>query len=165
MYDKSYRDNARVMVDDESLVQNWFTRMKPFIDHYYNTWVARRQERGEIVHGQEMRGLNERLRFCRYGPGGIFKAHRDASALLPQRRLESHLTVMAYLNDVDPSEGGSTRFYSTPEGKSKKDYFVAAEVQPTVGSVVIFPHHYLHDGDRFIGTCKYILRSDVMFET
>ena len=159
LYRKSYRNNGRIMVDDEELTSALYSRMQPFINRYVFDWAETRKI-GLGLDGDvgPMRGLNERLRICKYNPGGLFQKHRDAIANI--RGLRSRFTVMLYLNDVSPENGGSTRFYATAiDGDT-----VAAKIQPVAGMVVIFPHDYLHDGEELFGGLKYIMRSDVMFD-
>ena len=60
---------------------------------------------------------------------------------------------MLYLNGG--FEGGNTRFIGGGG--------VEHEVSPKPGSVLVFTHDILHDGERLASGVKYIMRSDVMY--
>lgn len=96
-------------------------------------------------------GLNERLRFLRYGEGQYFKPHRDGSYKREGER--SLMTVMVYLNTCG---GGRTTFHD-PEGG------LVAAVEPRPGRVLIFDHPLLHSGETVSGGVKVCMRTDVMF--
>lgn len=161
LYSPLYRNNDRVMVDEQELCQEWFRRMEPFVRGF-----AERQAKVLSSAGfmndegfGVLQGLNSRLRFCKYGPGGVFKKHRDGHAHDPAANTHSSFTVMAYLNNVPAEDGGATRFYDS----SKKDASHTFSVQPEEGLVVIFMHNILHDGELCSAPLKYLLRSDLMF--
>jgi prolyl 4-hydroxylase len=92
-------------------------------------------------------GLNERLRFYRYGPGQRFAAHTDGCVRRANGE-ESLLTFMVYLNDG--VEGGETRFENVV-------------VAPATGLALVFDHYLLHEGSMVTAGLKYVLRSDVMY--
>lgn len=92
-------------------------------------------------------GLNERLRFYRYGPGEHFAPHQDGYFWRDNGE-RSLLTFMIYLNDN--FLGGETRFGELT-------------VVPKRGSALIFDHLLLHEGAVVTSGRKYVLRSDVMF--
>lgn len=81
----------------------------------------------------------------KYTPGCYFKPHID-DTLKPCRRM---VAVIIYLNDVDPSDGGSTRFYN------------GREVTPEAGKLLFFPSTwtYLHQGTELKKGVKYIITS------
>lgn len=92
-------------------------------------------------------GLNERLRWYRYGVGQRFSVHTDFSHM--KNELErSLLTLIVFLND--DFQGGGTRFET-------------ATVTPRAGQALVFPHELLHEGLPVTRGVKTILRSDVMF--
>ena len=82
--------------------------------------------------------MNSRMRICRYPRGGVFEKHVDGQVFLPSMDLISHLTVMAYLNDIPESDGGATRFFNSSLIPLVDDK-VMAKVQPEKGLCVIFP--------------------------
>lgn len=85
-------------------------------------------------------------------------------------RFRSLKTFMIYLND--DYEAGETNFsdehdmyldkdrgiYCSPEER------VFARFKATTGDCLVFDHKLLHEGQQVLGACKYIMRTDVMFE-
>jgi hypothetical protein len=55
------RNNDRCMIDDVDLAKKIFERIKSYLPNVWKT--------------HQLVGLNERLRFLRYGPGQAFKQH------------------------------------------------------------------------------------------
>ncbi len=107
-------------------------------------------------------GLNERMRFLRYGPGHFFAPHQDLRYVRgpecgPKAGEMSYVTVQLYLNDK--FKGGVTRFLS---GKDGKRHF---NVTPKRGSVLIFDHDLVHEGSMVTDGIKYSVRTDIMFTT
>jgi predicted 2-oxoglutarate/Fe(II)-dependent dioxygenase YbiX len=82
-------------------------------------------------------GLNERLRFLRYDAGTFFTPHEDDSFVRDHER--SFMTMMLYLNEG--FDGGSTRFLSEEEPHKKYD------VIPRTGSILLFQHDCIHEGE------------------
>lgn len=144
IYDESYRNNLRVMVDDKGLTDTWYNRMENSFHFMSEFWDT-----------NEFICMNSRLRICKYNRNGIFAAHYDTHVF--HDGLRSIYTVMAYLNDVPDGQGGATRFFSEIEPSSLPIY-----VKPKKGSVVIFNHNIAHDGEELRGDEKYIMRSDIM---
>tara|TARA_B110000240_G_scaffold183480_1_gene217228 strand:+ start:340 stop:978 length:639 start_codon:yes stop_codon:yes gene_type:complete len=75
--------------------------------------------------------------------GGIFNWHSDYTPDSQDRRL----AIIAYLNDIDEENGGSTEFNS------------GRKVQPERGKVIMFPATFLHlhTGNTILnGPSKYI---------
>ena len=130
--DQDVRNNDRVVLDDMRLAAS--------------LWAQAREHLPAFLAGRQAIGLNERLRFYRYGPGQQFKGHIDGSFLRPNGE-QSLLTFMVYLNDS--YRGGETAFQS-------------AVVEPSRGLALIFRHDLFHEG-RAIDGRKYVLRTDVMF--
>ncbi|KAF7915471.1 uncharacterized protein EAE98_011074 [Botrytis deweyae] len=128
---------------------------------------------GERWVGTEQ-GINERMRFLRYGSGQYFREHVDGAYGNPDGSERSFFTIHLYLNDSaqelekDPNtpkfpkdsemlRGGATTFHS-------KDMKERLDVDPKVGRVLIFQHRrLLHSGDDVVGGIKYTMRSDLMF--
>ena len=131
------RNNTRVILDDVPRAEALWRRIAP--------WTPARRGEREAV------GLNERLRFYRYGPEQYFRWHHDG-AFVRDARERSMLTAMLYLND--DFEGGSTDFDVGDE---------AVTVVPERGLVLLFEHRIRHQGAAVKRGRKYVLRSDVMF--
>jgi prolyl 4-hydroxylase len=127
------RNNARAMIDAPERAQE--------------LWLRIMGELPPTMDGRHAVGLNERLRFYRYGPGQRFAPHTDGCFRRPNGD-ESLFTVMVYLNE--PTEGGETRFEN-------------ATVVPVVGLALIFDHYLLHEGAPVLKGKKYVLRTDAMY--
>jgi prolyl 4-hydroxylase len=142
-YQTSYRSNDRVTIISQSLSTLLFKRISGYfpdsITHLGATW--------------EPVGLNEVFRFCRYGPGGIFGAHRD-TYFARSKNERSFMTINIYLNDTD---AGCTRFL---DPKSKEIIF---QCQPQTGKALVFLHNEYHDGDVLQSGSKYLMRTDLMY--
>jgi hypothetical protein len=100
-----------------------------------------------VLEGRRATGLNERLRFYRYGPGQQFAPHTDGCHRRPNGD-ESLLTLMIYLNGG--ARGGATRFEN-------------AVITPEAGLALVFDHYLVHEGAPVVEGQKYVLRSDVMY--
>jgi hypothetical protein len=142
-YQTSYRSNDRVTIVSQSLSDLLFKRISVYfpdsITHHDTTW--------------EPIGLNEVFRLCRYGPGGVFGAHRD-SYFSRSAQERSFMTINIYLNDTD---GGSTRFLDPTNEE------IIFPCQPQTGKALVFLHNEYHDGDVLRSGSKYLMRTDLMY--
>lgn len=127
------RNNARVMVESLDKAQDLWRRVAPDIPL--------------ALEGRSVVGLNERLRFYRYGPGQKFAWHTDGCVRRANGE-ESLLTFMIYLNRG--AQGGETRFEN-------------ATITPQPGLALVFDHYLPHEGAVVSAGQKYVLRSDVMY--
>ena len=139
--DKSVRNNTRVISIDIKLANHLTNIFKDYLPQEFNGW--------------KLKGLNECFRYYKYEEGQTFKPHIDG-AYKPSNTLQSKLTFLIYLSDVE--EGGSTSFFKDTEDELR------FQVNPSVGSVLIFDHKQLHSGDSIDKGVKYVLRTDVMYE-
>jgi prolyl 4-hydroxylase len=98
-------------------------------------------------------GLNERLRFYRYGPGEFFAWHRDG-AYHRDAHEQSLVTLMLYLDEG--FEGGSTDF-------DVPDLDEPLRIAPRRGMVLLFQHRLRHQGAPVRRGVKRVLRTDVMY--
>lgn len=111
-------------------------------------------------------GLNERLRFLRYDPGGYFLPHFDGCFVYAQDhehpfyQCKTQVTCQIYLNEG--FEGGGTSFLNPWR---YRDSEVCEKVTwvPKTGSVLLFDHKMLHSGDLLVSGRKYTVRTDVVF--
>ncbi|MBT5875200.1 MAG: iron-regulated protein [Candidatus Latescibacteria bacterium] len=141
------RNNDRVIIDDKPLAHDLFLRAKPYLP--------------EQMEGESITGFNERFRIYRYQDGQRFKPHGDGSYLNPETLEESKLTFMIYLNES--MVGGSTNFYSSiSEALSNQPNL---EVKPVTGLALVFVHPLWHEGASVEDGRKYVLRTDVMYNT
>ncbi|UJR17950.1 hypothetical protein I4U23_004849 [Adineta vaga] len=142
-YQTSYRSNDRVTIVSSSLADLLFKRLSS----YFPDTILHHSEQWQPI------GLNEVFRFCRYGPGGVFGAHRD-SHFSRSSNERSFITINIYLNKTD---GGCTRFL---DPKSEEVIFAC---QPEAGKALVFRHNEYHDGDILQSGQKYLMRTDLMY--
>jgi hypothetical protein len=127
-------------------------------------------------------GLNARFRFYRYQNGDYFSPHTDGSwpgsAVIDSELITnayhdrwSQLTFLLFLSD--DYFGGSTQFFIDPDKPSQPasnpDRATIVNIKTPIGGVLCFPHgrhplHCLHSSEPIASGCKYIIRSDVLFE-
>ena len=130
---KDIRNNTRVILDDETLASELWTRIADYVPLPGQSWRAC--------------GLNERLRYYRYDIGQRFQWHVDGSFERGPSE-QSFVTFMVYLNDG--FEGGETSF-------------VDLEIVPKKGLALLFFHDLRHKGQPVLRGRKYVLRTDVMY--
>lgn len=195
-YRHDYRRNDRCVFDSKELADMLWTRVRPFAEALAvsadpsdpsKQRLLRAEAAGEsgsdgspgecpeelqIGYGRggvwRPVGLNECLRFCRYSPGGFFRAHCDASF----RRSEEEMSLFTCMFYLDGGlEGGATRFLKfdrtlSPEASllPAAEDDVVATVQPEPGlCLLFFQPGLLHEGEDLKQGVKHILRTDVMF--
>ncbi|KAL3781984.1 hypothetical protein ACHAW5_006074 [Stephanodiscus triporus] len=156
-----HRDCTRCLLDDNELAEVWYKRIvnalkdTPLETKLKNApWIQKNS--GMIPHAV---GLNERFRLLKYKQGQFFRVHTDTPFV---RRTSDHqsvgemscVSVQVYLNQN--FKGGCTTFRS--EGRY-------LDVKPRTGSILLFEHDILHEGQAVIQGKKYILRTDVMYST
>jgi hypothetical protein len=127
------RNNARAMVDSPERARAIWSRISTDVP--------------ALIDGRRAVGLNERLRFYRYGPGQRFAPHTDGCHRRDNGD-ESLFTLMIYLNGG--ARGGETRFENV-------------SITPEPGLALVFDHYLLHEGAPVLDGQKYVLRSDVMY--
>lgn len=127
------RNNDRVIIDDESVVEQLWSSLKEYCPAFYK--------------GYSVVGMNERLRFYRYHQGQVFRWHKDGSYRRDNGET-SRLTFMIYLNEG--FEGGETNFEDL-------------SIEPKTGLALLFAHGYLHEGGEVFDGVKYVLRTDIMY--
>lgn len=146
-YPKSYRTNQRYWEDDFNLAKHFSDRLVS---------IGEKEEAlSSIPEGYH--GLNERFRYCKYSEGETFSNHLDGH-YFRGNNIESKMTFLLYLNDG--YAGGETNFYSD---KDKSELLFS--YQGKVGDVLIFDHDIWHEGSAVLSGTKYILRSDLLFDS
>lgn len=135
----------RAIVTNETLANDLFTRLAPFLPPKWGT--------------DELSRCNEQLKFLRYSPGQKFDPHVDGQFTCNKDR--SHLTVQLYLNEVDEKSGGATQFIEEEykHGVERK----VLNVQPKTGLALIFEQDLLHQGTEVLEGIKYTIRTDIMY--
>ena len=151
-YPTYYRNNERLVVDGEALAERLFTAIRPALP-------AELPDDEPGAAPWQLRELNPRLRFCRYAEGQYFYRHLDG-VHHQSATVQSRLTFMIYLNDTSEFSGGRTLFYRT-----KDDEAIWAEYQPVRGDLIVFDHRIWHEGEQLGSGEKFVLRSDILYET
>lgn len=147
-YPASYRNNARLQVDDEILAKKLFNKCSDYIPKTIKV---------DDVH-TTLTGLNSRLRYCKYSPGQSFSIHKDG-IFHQDKNNRSKLTFLLYLNDSSDYIGGETSFYDDLHG----DKLLATHT-PNTGDILVFDHNIWHSGNLITRNSKYILRSDFIYK-
>ncbi|MBK9036947.1 MAG: 2OG-Fe(II) oxygenase [Myxococcales bacterium] len=146
-YPADYRDNDRLVFDDDALAAALFAELGAHVP----AELVVDGERWTLV------GFNPRFRACRYRDGQAFCVHRDG-AHVPSDELRSHLTVQLYLDDAPDRVGGHTRFYADARGETRW-----ASIAPSLGAAIVFDHRLWHDGEAVTAGIKHVLRTDAMY--
>ncbi|MEM6956847.1 MAG: 2OG-Fe(II) oxygenase [Myxococcota bacterium] len=134
--DLTLRNNTRIMWDSFEEAAELLDRARPIVPSNFK--------------GQRLVGANERLRIYRYAPGEKHSAHWDTEVELPGRR--SRVTLVFYLND--DFEGGHTAF---PE--------LGESIAPKRGQALCFQHRVLHTAQPVESGAKFVLRTDIFYES
>ena len=119
----------------------------------------------ELDGGWKLLRLNERFRFYKYLPQQRFKPHKGKFAVsflitfISDGFVElsngekTFFTVLFYLNEG--FIGGATNMWTPNREK--------ITVTPSIGSILVFNHKILHEGETLQNGIKYVLRSDVFY--
>ena len=137
-----WRNNSRVSIDDHERAEWLWQRAKDFVP--------------PIIEDSKAAGVNERLRFYRYGPGQQFDWHTDGY-YRHDNGDRSRLTFMVYLNGG--FNGGATSFSDDSVTPRFEDF----SVTPETGLALFFTHMLLHKGQPVVDGHKYVLRTDVVY--
>ncbi|KAL4457534.1 hypothetical protein ABPG75_012399 [Micractinium tetrahymenae] len=144
-YGEAFRDNDRIQFQDPALA-----------DHLWQaTGLAQvvgdlQDEEGVAV------GLNPNIRIYRYRPGQRFGRHVDDSNELGGGRFTQY-TLLIYLSSCG---GGETVFYGSRNRR-------LLSVAPAPGLALLHKHGDCcleHEAAAVTAGCKYVLRSDVVFQ-
>lgn len=94
-YPTYYRNNERIVVDSAQLARTLFDRIRGYLPQKMEVGTGARDERGVW----KLKELNDRIRFCRYGPQQYFNRHLDGIHYRNPTH-QSKLTFMVYLNSA-----------------------------------------------------------------
>ena len=144
-------------------------------------WERSRHLLTKRVNGEQVRGINARFRFYRYGVGDFFKPHSDGAwpssqVVDGQLVADAHpglLSQYSYLIFLsDGYEGGRTEFLvsrSDPtRPAARQDDVETVQVRTPKGAVLCFPHghhplHCVHSSEPIQSGLKYIIRTDILY--
>ena len=144
--DETARKSGRVCVDAPALAGQIFERLRPALP---STWLC-----GGLWR---LKGLNERLRFLRYGrQGDFFHRHRDG-CYDRNAGERSFVTLLLYLNEG--YRGAWTTVYNPAKYGGG-----ALVVPPAVGMVLLHDHNLYHEVPPLVAGVKHVIRTDVMYE-
>ena len=159
---ESTRKSDRCIIDDPILAEKFYQRIQAALGTLSE--IEKERLRLDVLYRPTSQtspvGLNERLRFLRYGAGDYFRPHSDGcyvrrdEAGEDRRGERSYVTCQIYLNEG--FTGGATTFFST---LSDEKY----DVIPETGSVLLFEHSLLHQGSQLLEGVIYVIRSDIMY--
>ncbi|CAF9927641.1 MAG: hypothetical protein GOMPHAMPRED_004459 [Gomphillus americanus] len=167
------RNCGRILYDDIELTNRIWNRIKPHVPELLRIESPPKQYKTGLWSKPSVKiakGLNERLRFLKYGPGEYFERHCDGrfarEALDGSGDEFSVFTIHLYLNEGGKEEeeliGGSTSFFS-PWGYQGQEKEI--RVKPKVGRVLIFQHAgLLHSGEEVLKGLKLTMRTDIMYQ-
>ncbi|KAF9109073.1 hypothetical protein BGX27_008037 [Mortierella sp. AM989] len=128
-----YRDGNRCIIDDHAVAAEMWERIKLHVPAVY-------EDRPVI-------GMNERLRFLKYGPGDRFQPHLD----MEFKRTDgsnhiTKITVQFYLNQ--DFQGGATSFLEERMSWDEDENYKKVSVTPKPGQVLVFQHDLVHEGSK-----------------
>ncbi|KAG0645103.1 hypothetical protein D0Z07_9172 [Hyphodiscus hymeniophilus] len=186
-YAPQYRNSDRIIWDNNVLVERLWNRIrqgkgiKEYLSALDGPDYAPVLGYGATKRGERWvptkQGINERMRFLKYGAGQFFRRHCDGVFETADRSQRSFYTVQLYLNDsaqalgMDTPKrrqaaiayeskekqrgkllfGGATTFHS-PDNSDK-----SMDIDPSQNSL-------LHSGADVVAGEKYTMRSDIMYE-
>lgn len=153
-YPVYYRNNDRLVVDDEQLSARLFDKVQAYLPATINTESAIEAENGNW----SLAALNTRLRFCKYSSQQYFHRHLDGIYYKSDTE-QSKLTFMIYLNSATDFEGGRTLFYQTRESTEPWAVYI-----PQQGDLIVFDHNVWHEGELLHAGEKFVLRSDIIYQ-
>lgn len=89
------------------------------------------------------------FRFYKYSPGQKFAMHKDGSQSINGNT--TLFTLIVYLNSE--YTGGRTQF--------RQDDIT---ITPKTGNALLFEHHLWHKSTALLTGCKYVIRTDIVYE-
>jgi WD40 repeat protein len=152
-YPTYYRNNERLVMDNEELSNKLFQKVKPYLPETITTNSPIQAENGTW----HLKELNSRLRFCKYNANQYFHRHLDGIHYR-SASVQSKLTFMIYLNSATEFKGGRTLFFKTKDTEE-----VWASYTPVQGDLIVFDHNVWHEGEVLTAGEKFVLRSDILY--
>ncbi|MBO9201909.1 MULTISPECIES: 2OG-Fe(II) oxygenase [Niastella] len=152
-YPTYYRNNDRFVIDDETLADKLFQKVKSYLPTSIEINNSIQSENGIW----ELKELNTRLRFCKYAANQYFHRHLDGVHYRSET-VQSKLTFMIYLNSATEFKGGRTLFFKTKDTSE-----IWASYIPKQGDLIVFDHNVWHEGEVLTEGEKYVLRSDILY--
>lgn len=152
-YPTYYRNNDRLVLDNEALANELFQKVKPYLPETIELNSLIQSENGTW----QLKELNSRLRFCKYSANQYFHRHLDGVHYRSDT-VQSKLTFMIYLNSATEFTGGRTLFFKTKDTDE-----IWASYIPKQGDLIVFDHNVWHEGEVLSTGEKFVLRSDILY--
>jgi hypothetical protein len=160
------RKHSRCIIDDQMFAAELCRRISAACASHTPSPITIEPFQSENI---ELVGLNERLRVLRYDPGEYFKPHCDGQYVDGEKGVYTLVTSQLYLNEG--FTGGSTNlvtvdFKGHGSISTSEQYDVAVQhaVVPRTGSVLLFQHDCLHEGEELVSGRKYTIRTDFLYK-
>mmetsp|Transcript_43047 Transcript_43047/g.71557 ORF Transcript_43047/g.71557 Transcript_43047/m.71557 type:complete len:308 (-) Transcript_43047:81-1004(-) len=145
---RTVRTSDRLISEDPRLAALLFSRVRDHLPVCFK--------------GCHVVGLNEQLKFLKYGPGQFFKPHFDGSFERPGTGNTTYLTLQLYLSHS--LDGGATRFVAPmPETDELPQSLRGIDCAAKQGRALVFQHDILHEGAPVVTGTKYTIRTDVEY--
>lgn len=152
-YPTYYRNNERLLIDNDTLANQLFKKVKPYLPETIEINSTIKIENGVW----KLKELNNRIRFCKYSANQYFNRHLDG-VHYKNNKTQSKLTFMIYLNSSAEFKGGRTLFFKTKETDE-----IWASYIPKKGDLIVFDHNIWHEGEILTQGEKFVLRSDILY--
>lgn len=180
---RSFRDADTVEVKSHSISSKIWERMRHLLPNPKITVTDNEDDvnwEKELIGSWEASSLNFDLLFAKYPSGGAFSPHTDGRAI-HDFNTRSFYSVIIFLNDIESSCGGGTRFYQEAAIRNLKlvsnsDSVVMANhwsadasfqtniVTAVSGRMLLFHQSLVHEGvPPMFPHTKFIIRSDIMY--
>jgi leukotriene-A4 hydrolase len=173
-----FRNATTCEVTCEQAASELSRRLLPFLregeDYIDIDQISPKHEQG-LDGSWRADGVNAKLLFGRYPPGGHFAPHTDGSTVHSFNR-RSLYSLIFYLNDCE--SGGETVLFQPPDNTADTSHYLfdsanryrwpseweIGRARPIEGSVLAFPQELPHEGTPVGEGCeKVIIRTDIMY--
>lgn len=165
-YSSNERQCNRICVIDSNFARLLWSRMSHVIQK-----IKCKNEQWKPLR------INDCMRISEYPSPSIgFTPHYD-NQYNESDTIKSFFSIVIYLNNG--FDGGDTLFYECDESKLNGgitireeidinggiDAYKLTRIKPISGNGILFDHSFLHASDKIIKGTKYIIRTDLIFET
>lgn len=147
--DLTIRNHGRQIIRDELLATELFDLLKE--------WLPKKQvdSSGRVWN---LREVNPMMRYLRYKPEEFFAPHYDGPTVLAGSTIQSFITLQLYLTD-NPYDG-ATCFLPDELAPDLSPL----RIFPRSGSILLFEHDLLHQGETIKEGEKVTVRTDILYE-
>ena len=136
-----YRNSSEIKITNQDLIRSLWNQVKHYVP--------------EKCNGKKLVGMHKSLVYLlKYTKGQFFSKHSDGNSTDSKSNV-SLITGIVYLNTVEKSGGGGTRFYYNNE---------IYTVQPEIGDFLYFVHKLVHEGMKIKKGYKYAVRFNILYK-